>query len=413
RDTGELVNAAELYLKGWKPKGRRLVVISNSGATCVQAADAATGHDLPLAKLAQETRDGLKGILPSFATTTNPIDITAALLTNSGLFGQILPVIAKDAAADAFLIGIPVAGQGYDVDAFAGDAAVFARRTGKPVVLAVPQAAVAAKFKAQGLPVFTTESEAVAALAQFLVHAELMQRTVAQPPAVASGSHRSIAPTRTLNEADSLALLARHAIPVVAHRLCQSVEEAEAALGELGAPVAVKACSADMPHKSEWGLVRLNVRDAQGVRSAFHDFDKTLRLAGARAEGVIVAEMVKGQRELMIGAHIDPVFGPVVVIGDGGKYVEAMPDVQLLLPPFGSDDVRRALMRLRIAPLLAGVRGEPPMDVEAFCRTAVTVGVMMTFGETGIASVDLNPVIVGARGEGCRVVDALVVTAHA
>jgi hypothetical protein len=124
---------------------------------------------------------------------------------------------------------------------------------------------------------------------------------------------------------------------------------------------------------------------------------------------MIVARMIRGQRELMIGAHIDPVFGPVVAVGDGGKYVEAMPDVQLLLPPFSSDDVRAALGRLRIAPLLAGVRGEPALDVDAFCRVAVTVGVMMAFGESGVASLDLNPVIVGPKGQGCTVVDALVV----
>ena len=125
------------------------------------AADTAADLGMPMAELSQDTRAGLAKILPSFATTTNPVDITAALLSNSGLFGQILPVLAKDAAADAFLIGIPVAGQGYDVDGFAADSAVFARRTGKPLVTAIPQANIAAKFKAQGLPVFTTEAEAV------------------------------------------------------------------------------------------------------------------------------------------------------------------------------------------------------------------------------------------------------------
>ena len=279
--------------------------------------------------------------------------------------------------------------------------------------VATRQASIAAKFKAQGLPVFTTESEAVAALAQYLSHTELMQRTYSQPPSAPPSLRRSVGATGTLNEADSLALLERYGIPVVAHRHCRALEEAEAAMIELGAPVAVKGCSSDVPHKSEWGLVRLDIRDLEGVRSAFYDFDKTLRIAGARFEGVIVAKMVKGQRELMIGAHIDPVFGPVVVVGDGGRYVEAMPDVQLLLPPFSSDDVVEALGRLRIAPLFAGVRGEPPMDVDAFCRAAVTVGVMMVFGESGVASVDLNPVIVGPRGEGCTVVDALVVEERA
>ena len=409
RDVNELVDGAELYLKGWKPKGRRLVAISNSGASCVMAADAATEAGLAVPKLSDETRAGLSRILPGFATTTNPVDITAALLTNSSLFGQILPVIARDPAADAFCIAIPVAGQGYDVDTFAADAAVFARRTGKPVVTAIPQASIAAKFKAQGLPVFSTDAEAVRALARYLLHVELMQRVAGEPRASVPARRPVPATGRTLNEAESLELVGRHGVPVVEHRLCRTLDEAQAALAELGGPVAVKACSREVPHKSELGLVRLGVTSAEQVRSAHGDFDRTLRLAGARLEGLIVARMVKGVRELMIGAHLDPVFGPVVVVGDGGKYVEALPDVQVLLAPFTPDQVFRALHRLRIAPLLAGVRGDPPLDVDEFCNVAARVGALIATSETGVVSLDLNPVIVRAPREGCEAVDALVV----
>jgi len=408
RDVGELTRTAELYLKGWKPKGRRLVAISNSGAICVMAADTATSLGMSMAQLGEETRSGLAKILPSFATTTNPIDITAALLTNSGLFGQILPVIAKDLAADAFLIGIPVAGQGYDVDSFAADSAVFARRTGKPLVTAIPQPNIAAKFKAQGLPVFVTESEAVAALNQYLSHMQMLERITLPPPAVPARRTAAVRPRRMLNEADSLALIARHGVPVMRHRLCRSPDEAVAALHEIGAPVVVKGCSSAVAHKSEWGLVKLNVRTEEEVRSAYDDFDKTLRIAGAPFDGAIVAEMVRGQRELMIGAHVDPVFGPVVVVGDGGKYVEAMPDLRLLLPPFDELDVVQALSQLRNAPLLPGVRGEPPLASETFAEVAVAVARMMTDPACEVVSLDLNPVIVGAPGEPCKVVDGLV-----
>ncbi len=108
--------------------------------------------------------------------------------------------------------------------------------------------------------------------------------------------------------------------------------------------------------------------------------------------------MVRGRRELMIGAHVDPVFGPVVVVGDGGKYVEAMPDLRLLLPPFDELDVVRALSRLRIAPLLPGVRGDPPLASETFGEVAVAVARMMLDPACEVVSVDLNPVMVGAPG---------------
>jgi acetate---CoA ligase (ADP-forming) len=408
RDTAELVASAEMYLKGWKPRGRRLVAISNSGAVCVMAADAASSVGMPMAKLAQGTRDELDKILPGFATTTNPIDITAALLSNSALFSQILPVLARDDAADAFLIGIPVAGQGYDVDAFARDSADFAKATGKPLVAAIPQPNIAAHFRARDLPAFPTEYEAVAALNQFLSHGELIAAAKARALSGPSAPAVSSAAPVMLNEADSLKLLAGAGVPVVKFQLCQSADEATAALAVLGGPVAVKGCSSDVAHKSELGLVRLGLTGADQVRRAFTEMKQTLDKHGARFDGAIVAQMARGRRELMIGARIDPVFGPVVLVGDGGKYVEAMPDVQLLIAPFTAVEVAAALQRLRIAPLLAGVRGEPPLDVGAFSAAVMAVGRLMIDSKSGVMNLDLNPVLVGAKGEGCVALDGVV-----
>jgi acyl-CoA synthetase (NDP forming) len=412
-DMRGLVEATELYLKGWKPKGRRLVAISNSGAVCVMTADAATAVGMPMAKLADETDRKLKGILPSFATTTNPIDLTAALLSNSRLFGDILPVIAEDPAADAFLIGVPVAGPGYDVEAFARDAAAFGKQTGKPLVIAATQRSVADQFAAEGSSVFPTETEAVTALHQFLAHRELMARTRARQAIRGNDTAQSSLPTTSaatamLNEADSLALLAARGVPVVPHRLCRSRAEAIAAFETIGGPVVVKGCSADIAHKSELGLVKLGVRTREEAGDIWAQMEEIIRKHGARFDGVIIAAMAGGRREIMIGAHRDPVFGPVVAVGDGGKYVEIFRDTTLLLPPFSLDDAREALGKLRIAPLFAGVRGEPPMDVDALCDAVVKIGELMLDPAAKVMSLDLNPVLLDSAGKGCVVVDAVV-----
>jgi acyl-CoA synthetase (NDP forming) len=408
-DMRGLVEATELYLKGWKPKGRRLVAISNSGAVCVLTADAATSVGMPMARLAAETDRKLKGILPSFATTTNPIDLTAALLSNSRLFGDILPVIAEDPAADAFLIGVPVAGPGYDVEAFARDAAAFGQQTGKPLVIAATQRSVADQFASEGLSVFPTETEAVTALHQFLAHRELMARTLARkatrkaaPPSVSSAA------TTMLNEADSLALLAARGIPVVPHRLCRSRAEAVAAFEAIGGPVVVKGCSADIAHKSELGLVKLAVKTREEAGEVWAQMEGIIRKHGARFDGVIIAAMAGGRREIMIGAHRDPVFGPVVAVGDGGKYVEIFRDTALLLPSFSKEDAIGALGRLRIAPLFEGVRGELPMDVDALSDAVVRIGDLMLDPAAKVMSLDLNPVLLDSAGKGCVVVDAVV-----
>jgi len=408
-DMRGLVEATELYLKGWKPQGRRLVAISNSGAVCVLTADAATAVGMPMATLAPETDKKLKGILPSFATTTNPIDLTAALLSNSRLFGDILPVIAEDPAADAFLIGVPVAGPGYDVEAFARDSAAFGKQTGKPLVIAATQRSVADQFASEGLSVFPTETEAVSALHQFLAHRELMARTLTRKATRVTASLPVLsAATTMLNEADSLALLAARGIPVVPHRLCRSRAEAVAAFEAIGGPVVVKGCSADIAHKSELGLVKLGVKTREEAGEVWAQMEDIIRRHGARFDGVIIAAMAGGRREIMIGAHRDPVFGPVVAVGDGGKYVEIFRDTALLLPPFSNDDAREALGRLRVAPLFAGVRGEPPMDVESLCDAAVKIGALMLDPAARVMSLDLNPVLLDTAGKGCVVVDAVV-----
>jgi acetate---CoA ligase (ADP-forming) len=408
-DMRGLVEATELYLKGWKPKGRRLVAISNSGAVCVLTADAASAVGMPMAKLAPETDKKLKTILPSFATTTNPIDLTAALLSNSRLFGDILPVIAEDPAADAFLIGVPVAGPGYDVEAFARDAAAFGKQTGKPLVIAATQRSVADQFAAEGSSVFPTETEAVTALHQFLAHRELMARTLARKTQrMAAAPAISSTATTMLNEADSLALLAARGIPVVSHRLCRSRAEAVAAFEAIGGPVVVKGCSADIAHKSELGLVKLGVKSRDETGEVWAQMEGIIRKNGARFDGVIVAAMAGGRREIMIGAHRDPVFGPVVAVGDGGKYVEIFRDTTLLLPPFSKEDAQAALAKLRIAPLFAGVRGEAPMDVDALCEAIVKIGELMLDPAAKVMSLDLNPVLLDSAGKGCVVVDAVV-----
>ncbi|ULX51027.1 CoA-binding protein [Cupriavidus taiwanensis] len=408
-DAHALARCAPMYLRGWQPEGRRLVVVSNSGASCVMAADAAPSCGLTLAPLSGHTQAALAQRLPGFAATANPVDVTAALLTNSALFGEVLPVVARDPAADLFLLDIPVSGMGYDLPRFARDAAAFADTAGKPIAVAVWQAPVAEAFRQAGVPTFASAAEALAALGQLVSHRQRL-RQIAQegepplPAAPASPADNSA--SVTLSEAASLARLAAAGMPVVEHYLCQDVDAAVAAWRRIGAPVAVKASSPQVPHKSEHGLVALHCNDPQAVASAFTLQTRTLSAMGATCEGIVVARMARGQRECMIGAHWDPVLGAVLVAGDGGKYVEALRDTAVLLAPCREADVARALERLRIAPLLHGVRDEPAVDIGALCRLAVQVGDLAHAAGGAIRSVDLNPVM--ASPQGVVVVDALI-----
>lgn len=407
-DAHALARCAPLYLRGWTPAGRRLVVVSNSGASCVMAADAADTLGISMAPLSDRTQAALAQRLPGFAATANPVDVTAALLTNSALFGDVLPVVADDPSADLFLLDIPVAGMGYDVPRFARDAAQFADHAGKPIAVAAWQESVASVFREAGVPTFANAADALAAYHQLTGHQELLREVEADPPAVARVQRRveNENASTTLSEAASLKRLSAAGVAVVDHTLCQTAEEAIAAWRRIGAPVAIKASSPQVPHKSEHGLVMLHCNDADTIAQAFAAQTRTLSEMGAHCEGVIVARMTRGQRELMIGAHWDPTFGAVLLVGDGGKYVEVLRDTALLLAPASAAAVARALKKLRIAPLLAGVRGEPAIDMQALCELAAKVGAMVHEAGGEIVSVDLNPVM--ANPDNATVVDALI-----
>jgi acyl-CoA synthetase (NDP forming) len=407
-DPQELVTAGQLYLSGGRPRGRRFVAVSNSGASCVMAADAAEEMGLELPQFPEETQAKLRKVLPAFATPSNPLDVTGALLSDSGLIGAALGVLGEEDACDLLMLAIPIAGAGYDVPRFARDAAAFRDRHGKSVALAAPQAEVRAAFERLGVPAFARERDAMLALRQLAAHSALLRRrpvaaTVRAAPALPA------AKAGFLDEFASLALLAQAGLAVVEHRLCRSETEAREAFRALGPKVVVKACSASVPHKTEQALVRVGLQSEDAVAQAFRDFKPRL----PAANGVLVARHAAGRRELALGARLDRHFGPVVMVGDGGIALEALKDFRLLLPPFSRQDVLAALAGLRMAPLLGALRGLPPLDVGAYAGMAVQLGdVVLGWGEQ-VASVDVNPVMVFEQGSGALAVDALVELAPA
>jgi acetate---CoA ligase (ADP-forming) len=365
----------------------------------VMAADHAERHGIPLASLSAQAKERLRSVLPAFAALANPIDVTGALLSNSGLLGGVLPIVGDDAQCDLLLLALPVAGTGYDVPRFAHDVAEFQRRYGIATAVAAPQASVREPFSAAGIATFAREGEAIDALAQLARHSALLRSA---PPPPVKRLHVG-EPRHFLDEAESLALLAQAGLPVIEHRLCRDEAAMQAALGALGGDVVMKACSPDLPHKSDHGLVTVGVADPLAEFRRQRDKCRSL---GARFQGVILARRARGGRELSLGARIDPQFGVLVLVGDGGIYLEALRDFRLLLAPCSEEEVLAKLAELRVAPLLDALRGEAARDVRAFARMAVRLGDAMLAWNGAVASVDVNPVIVFDTG--AAALDALI-----
>ena len=408
RNIGGLVSAAQIYLKGWKPKGRRLVTISGSGATGVMSADEATFAGLEMVRLEGPVRKKLDAILPTFASAGNPIDLTAALLSNNRLLSDILPVLAHAERRRQFHDRLPDRGTrlryahirpGYRSfrrgDRTPGRCLGWQRSHRRPV-----QSRGRADVSARGRGDLSARAPHRSRRAHRPRKARPADRNGRDPAAPSAKAACLTRPTAS-------PVLAQAGLRVVPHHLCRTAAQAATAWRNLGGPVAVKGCSADLPHKSEHGLVRLGLDNADAVQAAFRDMERRHREGRRRIRRRHRRAHGRGTRELMIGAHRDPMFGPVVALGDGGKYVEAMPDVRLLLPPFTTDDALTALKSLRCWSVLAGTRGEPPADVAAVAEATRAVGDLVTRASPRILSLDINPLIVDAGGY--AIVDAVVV----
>lgn len=215
------------------------------------------------------------------------------------------------------------------------------------------------------------------------------------------------AETRWLPEPEALALLAGYDLPVIAHRLATSPDEAATAARELGCPVALKVISPDIVHKSDVRGVVLNIATPEDAAAAFSAIHARITGHASRFtfHGILVAKMAAPGTEVIVGMVRDPQFGPAVMFGLGGIFVELYKDVVFRLPPLTLADARAMLAEVKAAPLLTGYRGQPPRDLDALAACACAVA-RIGAEHPEIQEIDLNPIIAHERG--CVIVDGKI-----
>jgi acetate---CoA ligase (ADP-forming) subunit beta len=207
-----------------------------------------------------------------------------------------------------------------------------------------------------------------------------------------------------LSEYESKKLLSLYDIPVTRETLSRSADEAVSAAADLGFPVVLKACSPELMHKSERGCIELNLRSERDVREAY---GRIIRSVDLELEGVLVQEMVPGQRELVVGLNRDPQFGPCVMLGTGGMMTEVFKDTAFRMAPFGMIEAKDMAEELRFKAILGAFRGQKPAHMDILCRTLIAVGKIGLELET-VSELDINPMIITPEGR-VVAVDALVV----
>ncbi len=207
----------------------------------------------------------------------------------------------------------------------------------------------------------------------------------------------------SLSEYESKKILSLYDIPTTRERLSHSAEEAVSAAADIGLPVVLKACSPELMHKSEHGCIELNLRSEGDVREAYGRISRSINL---ELDGILVQEMVPGQRELVVGLTRDPQFGPCVMLGIGGIMTEVFEDAAFRMAPFGMIEAEDMTDELRFKNILGTFRGQKPVDMKTLCRSLIAVGRIGLELEK-VSELDINPMISTPEGR-VVAVDALV-----
>src|SRR5215831_8638379 len=416
QDYDELIEVAHLLAHTPKPQVPGIAVVSHSGGISSLAADMCGQAGLDLPPLGPEARDGINGILKGFGWAANPADVTN--LANSESFPQIMEHMINDSRMGTLVVASAGA------DSQARQVISQRDRTDKGVVFlwtgsrdaesGLPQ------LKHARIPIFYTPDKLARGLQSRLAYHTWRERRLADgfataPPRTApqdAAIARALGLGRpTLSESESKQLLAAWGVASAREHRANSAEAAVAAAEELGFPVALKLDSPDILHKTEAGVVRLNLGDAAQVRTAYAEIlaGATTHAPQARIIGVSVQEMVGEGVEVIIGVNCDSQLGPVLLFGSGGVMVEVYNDVALRRCPITRSEAQAMIAEVKGARLLQGIRGRPAADLAALADTLVRVSHFAMHLEGYLAELDINPLMVLPSGQGVKAVDALVV----
>lgn len=406
-------------------RGKRLAIISRSGGHAVIAADACELSGFELAHFPESfLREIEKHFRASVIKLTNPLDLGD--LFDLNVYAQIVEqtLQLEDVDGVVFLHTSLSESENLTSRALLERIMILVEQYQKPVAYYLSTVAQEISYLKQNyaFPVFTQVVETIRALEisqryDFLAQRLQKEREI-EAFDVDQNQAKKLVETareekRDLLLSEALSLLEMYGIPTVQGRCAQTVDEALAAAQEIGYPVAIKIISEQISHKSDVGGVQLNLRNPESLAEAFTEMVQRIKEQFPQADlgGVLVQPMVSGGRELILGGRQDPQFGPVVVVGLGGIFVEILNEVSVRVAPLARWEAREMIEELRGAQILKGARGDQPSDIEAVVDALLRLAqLLQDFPE--IKEIDINPLRVFYQGEGCRALDARMLIAN-
>jgi acetyltransferase len=425
--TTDLFDAVETLARARPIRGERLAIVTNGGGPGVLATDALIGKQGRLANLSPQAMDQLNAILPRTWSRGNPVDIIGDAPAERYIGA--LEILLREPEVDATLfIHAPTAiVPSADIAAAVAPIAKNASRNVLACWLGGDAVAQARRtFREAGIPTFNTPEEAVRGFMQIVQYNRNQQLLMEVPASVSHAVEEDRVTARAivkevlasgrsvLSEPEAKRVLAAYGIPVVQTRSVRSVEEAAQCAAEIGFPVALKILSPDITHKSDVGGVVLDLEDAESVATAAAAMNKRLHelRPGAALAGFSVQSMVRrpDARELIVGVATDPIFGPVILFGQGGIAVEITADHAVALPPLNMTLARDLISRTRVSKLLAAYRNRTAANTDAICQTLIHISHMIV-DIPEIAELDINPLL--ADADGVIALDARIGVRHA
>src|SRR5437764_5295593 len=410
----DLVEIAYACTRGRLPSSRRLAVVTMSGGAGVLMADAAEEEGIELTPLADDSQKEVLSWVP-FAAPRNPVDVTAQALNDPSILDKGFDLLLGKERFPAMVGFFTTWARSPQMaeplfQAVSGAAARYPDRYFALSAIASPE--MQRRYEAAGVGLFEDPWRAVESIAAAVRAAERLTT----PPLPVPPVPRDLPPLPRgrIAEHEAKRILAEAGIPVLRELLATSAGQAQAAAAGIGERLVLKIVSPDIPHKTEMGGVMLDVPAAQAGAA----YDRMIERIKARAprakiDGVLISPMVKGGTEMILGVQNDPVFGPVVMLGLGGIFVEVLRDVTFRIAPFGIEEAHNMIRELRGAAILEGARGQPPCDIDALAVALSKLSVFVAAQKGQFTSIDVNPLLVRPKGQGAAALDALILTPSA